>query len=66
MTNIVFEEISPHQEGIIKETYQRSDNSYVKESPEVDDLLDTSKLAQKFLPKQTDIHKILEIIKRKL
>ena len=28
--NIDFEEISPYQEGIITETYQRPDNSYVK------------------------------------
>ena len=30
------------------------------------ELLDTSKLVQKFLPKQTDIDKILEIIQRKV
>ena len=30
------------------------------------ELLDTSKLVQKFLPKQTDLDKILEIIKRKV
>ena len=42
--NIDFEENSPHQEGIITETYQRPDNSYVKEQPELGDLLDPSKL----------------------
>ena len=30
------------------------------------DLIDTTKLNQKFLPKQTDIDKILDIIKRKV
>ena len=30
------------------------------------DLVDTSKLVQKYLPKQTDIDKILDIIKRKV
>ena len=30
------------------------------------DLVNTSKLVQKFLPKQTDIDKILDIIKRKI
>ena len=30
------------------------------------DLIDTTKLIQKFLPKQTDIDKILDIIKRKV
>ena len=49
--NIDFEENSPHQEGIITETYQRPDNSYVKEQPDLGDLFDTSKVVQKFLPK---------------
>ena len=44
--NIDFEETSPHQEGIIPETYQRPDNSYVKEQPQLGDLLDTSVLVQ--------------------
>ena len=60
--NIDFEENSPYREGIITETYQRPGNSYVKEPPEFGDVLDTSMLAKKFLPKQTDIDKILEII----
>ena len=47
--NLDFEEISPHQKGIITETYQRPDNSYVKEQPELGDLLHTSKLVQKIL-----------------
>ena len=46
--NTDFEENSPYQEGIISETYQRPDNSYVKEPPELADLLDTSKLVQTF------------------
>ena len=62
---IKFEENSPHQEGIISEMYERSDKSFIQEHPELKDLLDTSKLIQKFLPKQTDIDKILDIIKRK-
>ena len=33
---------------------------------ELKDLIDTTKLIQKFLPKQTDIDKILDIIKRKV
>ena len=64
--NIDFEENSPNQQGIITERYERPDNSYVKEPPELGDLLDTSKLVQKFLPRQTDIDKILEIIQRKV
>ena len=38
--------------------------SYVQEPHELKDLIDTTKLIQKFLPKQMDIDKILDIIKR--
>ena len=51
--NIDFEESSPHQEGIISETYESLDKSYIGEPHELADLVDTSKLVQKFLPKQT-------------
>ena len=60
------EEISPFQEGIISEIYERPDNSYVQEPQELTDLIDTTKLIQKYLPKQMDIDKILDIIKRKV
>ena len=60
------EESSPFQEGIISETYERPDTSYIQEPYELTDLIDTTKLIQKFLPKQTDIDKILDIIKRKV
>ena len=62
--NTDFEENSPYQEGIISETYHRPDNVYVKEPPQLGDVLDTSKLVQKFLPKQTDIDKIFEVLWR--
>ena len=61
---VEIEENSPFQEGIISEIYERPDTSYVQESQELKDLIDTTKLIQKFLPKQTDIDKILDIIKR--
>ena len=64
--NINFEENLPSQEGIISKTYERLDKSYIQEPPELKDLVDTTKLVQKFLPKQTDIDKILDIIKRKV
>ena len=64
--NIDIEENSPFQEGIISETYERPDTSYVQEPYELKDLIDTTKLIQKFLPKQMDIDKILDIIKRKV
>ena len=58
--SIDFEENSLYQEGIISETYERLDRSYFKEPSELKDLMDTTKLVQKFLPKQTDIDKILK------
>ena len=54
------------QEGIISEMYERPDKSYVQEPYKLKDLIDTTKLVQKFLPKQTAIAKILDIIKRKV
>ena len=63
---VEIEENSPFQEGIISEIYERPDNFYVQEPQELTDLIDTSKLIQKYLPKQTDIDKILDIIKRKV
>ena len=63
---IEIEENFPFQEGIISEIYERPDNSYVQEPQELTDLIDTTKLIQKYLPKQMDIDKILDIIKRKV
>ena len=63
---VEIEENSPFQEGIILEIYERPNNSYVQEPQELTDLIDTTKLIQKYLPKQTDIDKILDIIKRKV
>ena len=64
--NIDSEENSWYQEGIILEMFERPDKSYIQEPTELKDLIDTTKLIQKFLPKQTDIDKILDIIKRKV
>ena len=63
---VEIEENSPFQEGIILEIYERPDNSYVQEPQELKDLIDTTKLIQKYLPKQMDIDKILDIIRRKV
>ena len=60
------EENSPFQEGIISETYERPDKSYLQEPYELKDLIDTTKLVQKLLPKEMDIDKILDIIKGKV
>ena len=64
--NVDIEENSPFQEGIISEIYERPDTSCIQEPQELKDLIDTTKLIQKFLPKQTDIDKILDIVKRKV
>ena len=63
---VEIEKNSPFQEGIILEIYERPDNSYVQEPQELTDLIDTNKLIQKYLPKQTDIDKFVDIIKRKV
>ena len=63
---IEIEENSPFQGGVILEIYERPDNSYMQEPQELTNLIDTTKLIQKYLPKQTDIDKILDIIKRKV
>ena len=42
--NIEFKENSPHQEGIISETYERPDKSYIQEPTKLKDLMDTTKI----------------------
>ena len=61
-----FEENSPYQEGIISEIYQRPNRSQLIGPPELVDLIDTNKIVQKYLPKQTDIDKILKVVQRKV
>ena len=64
-TNLDFEENSPHQEGIITETDESPDKSYLEQPQELSDLVDSTKIIHKYLPKQVDIDKILNIIRRK-
>ena len=47
-----FEQNFPYQEGVISETYQRPDKSYFHEPPELQGLVSTGKLVQRFLQKQ--------------
>ena len=61
-----FEENSPYQEGIRLEIYQRPDKSQLVDPPELIDLVNTERLVQKYLPKQTDIDRILKVIQRKV
>ena len=65
-SKIVIEENSPFQESIISEVYERPDKSYFQEPTELKDLIDTNNIVQRFLPKQTDIDKIIEIIRKKV
>ena len=61
-----FEENSPYQEGITSKFYQRPDKSYFQELRDSESLVNTGRLVQKFLPKQTDIDKILKVIQWKV
>ena len=65
-SKVEIEENLPFQESIISEIYERPDKSYFQEPIELKDLIDTNNIIQRFLPKQTDIDKILEIIKEKV
>ena len=64
--DIEFKENSPYQEGIISEAYQRPDKSYCYEPIELENLVNTSWLVQKFLSKQANIDKILKMIQCKV
>ena len=50
-----FEENLPFQEGVISESYQRPVKSFFQEPQELDSLVNTGRLVQKFLPSQGDI-----------
>ena len=46
--------------------YESPDKSYLEQPQELSDLVDSTKNIHKYLPKQVDIDKILNIIKRKV
>ena len=64
--NLDIEENSQFQEGIISETIQRPDKTFFQKPKSLEDIIDTGNLIHKFLPKQMDINKILQIIQRKV
>ena len=64
--NFDFEENSPFQEGIMSETFQRPDKSFIQNPTELGDLINKGNFIHKYLPKQMDIDKILEVIQRKV
>ena len=61
-----FEENSPFQEDVISKTLQRPNKSFFQDPKELNNLINTGNLIQKFLPKQADIHKMLKVIQRKV
>ena len=61
-----FEENLPYQEGIISEIYQRPHKSQIVDPLELIDLVNTERIAQKYLPKQADIDKVLKVLQRKV
>ena len=50
----------------MSETFQRPDKSFFQEPKELGDLINKEKVVHKYLPKQTDIDKMLEVIQRKV
>ena len=48
------------------EVYQRPNKSYFQEPKDLESLIHTHNLVQKFLPKQADIDKLLKVIQRKV
>ena len=64
--NFDFKENSPFQEGVMSKTFLRPDKSFLQEPKELGDLINKGNLVHKYLPKQTDIDKILKAIQRKV
>ena len=50
----------------MSKTFQRPDKSFFQEPKELVNLIKKGNLIHKYLPKQTDIDKILELIQRKV
>ena len=50
----------------MSETFQRLDKTFFQNPKELGDLINKENLIHKYLPKQRDIDKILEVIQRKV
>ena len=50
----------------MSKTFQRPDKSFFQNPKDLGDLINKENLIHNFLPKQTDIDKILEVIQRKV
>ena len=64
--NFDFEENSPFQEGVMSETFQRLDKSFFQEPKKLGDFINKGNFVHKYLPKQMNIEKILDVIQRKV
>ena len=64
--NLDIEENSPFQEGVISEMIQRPQKTFFQKPKSLEDIIDAGNLIHKFLPKQMDINRILQIIQRKM
>ena len=64
--NLDIKENSPFQEGIMSETIQRPVKMLFQKPKSLDDIIDMGNLIHNFLPKQTDINRILQIFQRKV
>ena len=64
--NFDFKENSSFQEDIMSKTFQRLDKSFFQDPKELGDLINKGNFVHKYLPKQMDIGKILELIQRKV
>ena len=64
--NLDIEEKFSISGGIISETIQRPDKTFFQNPKTLEDITDTGNLIHKFLPRHTDIDKILYIIQREV
>ena len=63
--NFDFEENSPFQEGIMSKHFKDWTNHSSKSQKNLSNLINQENLIHKYLPKQTDINKMLEVTQRK-
>ena len=63
--NFDFKENSSFQEGVMSETFQRLDKSFFQNPKELGDLIHEVNFVHTYLPKQTDIDKVLEVDTKK-
>ena len=64
--NFDFEENFPFQGDVMSKSFQRLDKSFFQKPKELVNLINKGNLIHKYLPKQRDIDKILEVVQRKV